>query len=126
MAHAPRGVVLVVEDHADTRDLCSIFLEQAGFRCLPASTISEALAHLAAERIDVVVLDLSLPRLEDGLSFAWRVKASAHPPAMIAVTGHPPERIPGNLFAAYFMKPVEPGVIVQAVTDILEDEDSLA
>jgi DNA-binding response OmpR family regulator len=66
-AHPP--IVLVVEDHEDSREMYCQYLQSAGYWALGAATASEAL-HTAQEyHPDVVVTDISMPGM-DGWQFA--------------------------------------------------------
>ena len=58
---------------------------------------------------------MGLPGLEDGLALAWRLQTLTDPPRLIAVTGHPPDRIPPTPFINVFLKPVDPEALVAAV-----------
>lgn len=58
--------VLVVEDDPAIRLLCQVNLESDGFRVIMAGTGEEGLALAAAERPDLVLLDVMLP---DGEGF---------------------------------------------------------
>jgi DNA-binding response OmpR family regulator len=59
------GTVLVVEDEPSIRLLCRVNLELEGYRLLEAATLDEARRALAAEHVDVVLLDVHLAG-EDG------------------------------------------------------------
>ena len=63
--------VLVVDDHAPLRTLCRLNLEPAGFRVVEAADGDEALAAVAADRPDAILLDLMMPRLS-----GWKVAAA--------------------------------------------------
>ena len=52
------GTVLVVDDSDSMRLLCRVNLEIEGYRVLEAATLAEAEALLAAEPVDVVLLDV--------------------------------------------------------------------
>lgn len=52
------ATVLVVEDDASLRMLCRINLDLEGYRVLEAGTIQRAAELVAAEPVDVVLLDL--------------------------------------------------------------------
>lgn len=56
-------VVLVVEDHADIRDLLRLQLEFDGYAVLESETGERALDLLAAQHVDLVVLDAELPAM---------------------------------------------------------------
>jgi FixJ family two-component response regulator len=58
-----RGVVLLVEDERDTRELLSGAIERAGYRCVAAGEPEAAVAAAAdAGFVDVVVTDVVLGR----------------------------------------------------------------
>jgi DNA-binding response OmpR family regulator len=56
----PLARALVVDDDAALRMLCRVNLELEGFVVREAATIAEAEAAIAAERPDVVLLDVHL------------------------------------------------------------------
>jgi two-component system cell cycle response regulator DivK len=55
------ALVLLVEDHADTRALYAFDLTHAGFRVAEARNAVEALQRIATNRPDIVVTDLRMP-----------------------------------------------------------------
>jgi len=66
--------VLVVDDDAGNRDVLSRRLQREGYAVVPAAGGSEALALMAREPVDVVLLDVLMPDL-DGLAVLERIKA---------------------------------------------------
>jgi DNA-binding response OmpR family regulator len=58
---SPALVVLLVDDDRAMRMVCVVNLEAEGFRVLVAETGRQALALAAAERPDLVLLDVMLP-----------------------------------------------------------------
>ena len=60
MAEAARSV-LVVDDDAQVRTLLTDLLKENGYRVRPAKTGAEALAAIAKERPDLVMMDVKLP-----------------------------------------------------------------
>jgi len=67
--------VLVVDDDAGNRDVLSRRLQREGYAVVPAAGGSEALALMAREQVDVVLLDVLMPDL-DGLAVLERIKAN--------------------------------------------------
>jgi signal transduction histidine kinase/DNA-binding response OmpR family regulator len=59
--------VLVVEDDDDYRDIVTFELEQAGYEVVTARDGQEALERLADQKIDAIMLDVVIPRV-DGLT----------------------------------------------------------
>ncbi|MEO6857372.1 MAG: response regulator, partial [Solirubrobacteraceae bacterium] len=58
-----RGSVLVVDDEPTITEVLARYLERAGYRARTAADGAQALASVAADRPDLVVLDLMLPRV---------------------------------------------------------------
>jgi CheY-like chemotaxis protein len=124
MAEPNRGVVLIVDDDPDTRDLYVFTLTGAGFRCVVAASATEALQRASIVRFDLVVMDLGLPRRDDGLALARQLRAQALPSPIVAVTGHERPAMPDrSLFAAYVRKPVDPEELVTVVIRVLSEAD---
>ena len=126
MPHRRRGLVLIVSERADTRALYRIVLERAGHRCVPARDAHAAMACLDEGQVSAAVLDLDLPRFEDGLALAWRLRALPVSTPVIAVTGDLPQRLPRGLFHGYAHKPVHPDDLVAAVSKVVALEPALA
>jgi DNA-binding response OmpR family regulator len=78
----PIARVLVVDDDAALRLLCRVNLELEGFAVREAATISEAEAMLAAERPDVVLLDVHLGG-EETHDLLARIRAGGIPVALV-------------------------------------------
>ena len=65
--------VLVVEDEPNIRDLVCLHLRHEGYTCDAEADGSQALERCAAERYDLMVLDVMLPGL-DGLSLCRAIR----------------------------------------------------
>jgi DNA-binding response OmpR family regulator len=85
MAHG-RGLILLVEDDDDLREMEVGILEWAGFRVVSAREGREALELVAREMPRVIFLDMRMPGM-DGWAFAreFRVRHD-HLAAIIVVT----------------------------------------
>ena len=70
---AGEAFLLVVDDEPNIRELLSASLRFSGFRVSSAATGHEALAAVAAERPDLIVLDVMLPDL-DGFTVVERLR----------------------------------------------------
>jgi CheY-like chemotaxis protein len=100
-APAPRascdGVVVIVEDEVDARELLQEVIESHGYRVATAQDGVEALDIFRAENVCFVVLDLFMPRL-DGFGV---LKALAGDPALaklpVCVTPSAPDRVPADV-----------------------------
>jgi len=76
------STILLVEDEDSVQKLLAYPLERDGFHVLQARDGEEALRRFAAERVDLVVLDIMLPKL-DGLEVCKRLRASSSVPIII-------------------------------------------
>jgi two-component system OmpR family response regulator len=74
--------ILFVEDDADIRSLVADFLTQNGYRMSVAREGRELDRTLEVSRIDLLILDLMLPK-EDGLSLCRRIRATSDIPIIM-------------------------------------------
>jgi len=56
--------ILVVDDDPDMRDAITIILESKGYQIVTAEDGVEALANLKAEKPDLMMLDLLMPKMD--------------------------------------------------------------
>jgi two-component system cell cycle response regulator DivK len=66
--------ILVVEDQEDNRRILRDLLASAGYETLEAENGEEGIAAAAAERPDLILMDIQLPLL-DGYEATRRIKA---------------------------------------------------
>jgi two-component system cell cycle response regulator DivK len=81
--------ILVVEDNEMNRDMLSRRLQRRGYAVLIAEDGERGVAVAAAERPDLILMDMSLPVL-DGWEATRRLKAdpATRPIPVIALTAH--------------------------------------
>lgn len=106
----PAARVLVVDDDLSLRLLCRVNLELDGFAVREAATIAEADAAVAAERPDVVLLDVHLQQ-EDTRELLDRLRAAGIPVAL--VTGSAELDDFADVADAVLGKPFEPRALVE-------------
>jgi two-component system, cell cycle response regulator DivK len=75
------GRILVVEDQPDNRRILHDLLTSAGYEIIQADDGEEALAAVARDRPDLILMDIQLPLL-DGYEVTRRIKAD---PALRAI-----------------------------------------
>jgi two-component system, cell cycle response regulator DivK len=117
-------LVLLVDDAEDNREVYEQFLTFSGFRVEIAVDGVEAIEKAKALNPDVIVMDLSLPRL-DGWEATRRIKHSAatsHIP-VIALTGHAVSESKRKALDAgcsgYLTKPCLPEILVSEIRRLL-------
>ncbi len=113
--------LLIVDDDVDIRTLLAEQLGKAGFAVSTAASGAEMRATLEREEIDLIVLDLNLPR-EDGLTLCRDLRArSGLPVIMLTARSGPVDRIVGLEMGAddYVPKPFEPRELVARIRNVL-------
>src|SRR5207248_4669986 len=76
------STILLVDDEDAVQKLLAYPLERDGFRVVQARDGEEALEHFSREHVDLVVLDVMLPRL-DGLEVCKRLRATSSVPIIM-------------------------------------------
>jgi DNA-binding response OmpR family regulator len=101
------ATILLVDDEDAVQKLLTYPLEHEGFRVLQARDGEEALRRFEDEQVDLVVLDLMLPKL-DGLEVCRRLRAkSAVPIIMLTARDDELDKVVGLELGAddYITKP---------------------
>ena len=82
-----RKHILIVDDEADFRDtLSEQFKLSEGFQVTSAATGEEALTLAAAQRVDIIVLDVDMPGI-NGIETCKRLRAAGIRAPIIMLTG---------------------------------------
>jgi DNA-binding response OmpR family regulator len=76
------STILLVDDEDAVQKVLAYPLERDGFRVVQARDGEEALARFAEEHVDLVVLDVMLPKL-DGLEVCKRLRAASTVPIIM-------------------------------------------
>jgi len=114
--------VLVVDDDSELLPLVAYALRQSGYLALEAASGEQGLAVLAAERPDLLILDLNLPGI-DGLEVCRRMRASGDrtPVLMLTVRTAEESQVQGLDAGAddYLTKPFSPRTLLARVRALL-------
>lgn len=124
---SPPDHLLVVDDDLDIRTLLAEQLGRAGYRVSTAADGAQMRQVLASQAIDLVVLDLNLPR-EDGLTLCRDLRAqSSLPVIMLTARGEPIDRVLGLEMGAddYLAKPFEPRELLARIRNVLRRTQAL-
>ena len=119
--NAAAPAILVVDDDADLRTLITDFLRTNGMRVENAASGAEMDTRIAAERPDLIVLDLMMPG-EDGLSILRRLRKPGGPAViMLSAMGEDTDRIIGLEVGAddYLPKPCNPRELLARIRAVL-------
>jgi two-component system phosphate regulon response regulator OmpR len=113
--------ILVVDDDVRLRELLERYLTEQGFSVKVAADAKEMDSMLAANEIDLLVLDLMLPG-EDGLSICRRIRStgSVMPVIMLTARGDEVDRIIGLEMGAddYLPKPFNPRELLARINAV--------
>jgi two-component system cell cycle response regulator DivK len=116
--------ILVVEDQADNRQILRDLLSSAGYEMSEAENGVEALAVVAKERPDLILMDIQLP-IMDGYEATRRIKADPKTKAIpvIVVTSY---ALSGDEAKAreagcdaYVTKPYSPRALLAKIKEFL-------
>lgn len=121
----PAEKILIVEDDKHIAKLVKYNLEKNGFDCQTTITGEEALELLDEQSIDLIILDIMLPKM-DGLETCRQIKQHKNwfsvPVIMLTAKGEEVDRIVGFELGAddYIVKPFSPRELVLRVKAILK------
>lgn len=114
--------ILVVDDDKNTRRLLRAVLENEGYTVFTAENGEEALAVMDARHVDLVVLDVMMPKM-DGYEFAQALRESQNdlPILMVSAKQLPSDRKQGFRSGTddYMTKPVDEEEMLLRITALL-------
>lgn len=115
--------ILVVDDSAADRELVGHLLAKQGWTVSYAADGKQALAHIAAHSLDLVLTDLVMPEV-DGLALVERVKADYPVVPVVLMTARGSEEIAVKALesgaASYVPKNLVVRDLVEVVTRIID------
>ena len=113
-------IILIVDDHVDTRNIFSAILNYDGYHVLEAENGEAAVATALVLHPDMILMDIVMPVL-DGFSSAEVLRSlpATHSIPILAVSGalcsdDDKERV-ASLFNGYLMKPITPTRVLAEV-----------
>jgi len=118
---AGKPTILVVEDEHGIADTLQFALRNEGFEPTCVATGEAALAHLAANPVSLVILDIGLPDI-NGLEVFKRLRVRHDVPVMFLTSrGNEIDRVVGLELGAddYVSKPFSPRELVARVRAVL-------
>jgi DNA-binding NtrC family response regulator len=123
--HEPNGdgiVLLIVEDHFDTRWATAAYLRDAGYRVIEAGDAKEAMSVLSAgTHVDIVFSDINMPGDFNGNLLAQWI-AKHHPSVPVLLTSGAPGK--AHIAAtgsarAFIAKPCDPTELIRLIEAML-------
>ncbi len=118
----PVPSVLIADDNDGWRGAVGDVLAREGFRTLEATCGEEAIELVRHERLDVVLIDFHMPRL-DGLQTLRIIRREQYWLPAVLMTAHPADLPAAEVRAlrveTVLEKPVDRQVIVRIVTRVV-------
>ena len=118
--------ILVVDDEPSIAQIAGDYLRHGGFGVISATNGVDALALARAQRPDLIVLDLGLPRM-DGIEVARTLRREGNVPIiMLTARIEESDRLAGLELGAddYMTKPFSPRELVARVKSVLRRVDA--
>jgi CheY-like chemotaxis protein len=121
-------VVLVVDDDPDFVEITRMILEARGYQVISAMNGNQALANMQQERPDLVILDVMMSCVLDGLDVTRKMQADAKlrdiPVIMVSSIASSPyaDMFPTDehlSIDAWISKPVQPDDLLKTVQQCL-------
>ena len=114
--------IMIVEDDANQRKLMSAVLEQYGYNVIQAFDGIDALDQLDKKHIDLIILDIMMPRM-DGFELTETIRQSGSniPILMVTAKQSPVDKRKGFIIGTddYMTKPVDEEEMVLRVGALL-------
>lgn len=115
--------ILAVDDSKTMRDMVSFTLKDAGYDVMLAEDGEHALKSIGGERIDLVITDVNMPKM-DGISLVKALRADprhrATPILVLTTEGQAEKKNEGRQAGAtgWIVKPFDPTKLVQVVQKV--------
>ena len=112
-----KETILVVDDEKEIADLVALYLKNEDFSVITCYTAGDALAHIAADPIDLAILDVVMPET-DGFALCRKIREShTWPVIMLTSKDASGDKINGLSLGAddYVTKPFDPVELVARV-----------
>jgi len=112
-----KETVLIVDDEKEIRDLIDIYLKGEGYKTLKAEDGEEALEVLSNDEVDLIILDVMMPKL-NGIEACLKIREEREMPIiMLSAKSEDIDKILGLNTGAddYLTKPFNPLELVARV-----------
>ncbi|WP_439876731.1 response regulator transcription factor (plasmid) [Bacillus mycoides] len=109
--------ILITDDEAEIADLIAIHLEKEGYHVVKAADGEEAIRVIQSQSIDLVVLDIMMPKM-DGYEVTRQIRAKHHMPIIfLSAKTSDFDKVTGLVLGAddYMTKPFTPIELVARV-----------
>jgi DNA-binding response OmpR family regulator len=112
-----KETIIIVDDEKEIRDLIGIYLGNEGYKILKAEDGEEALKILEQKRVDLIILDIMMPKM-DGIEACMKIREERNMPIiMLSAKSEDMDKIWGLTAGAddYVTKPFNPLELIARV-----------
>ena len=116
------NTILVVDDDPHIRKLMRLYLENSQFSVVEANDGQEALDYIAHTKVDLMIVDVMMPRI-DGIELTEDVRGYLDIPIlMVTAKGESRDKVKGFQAGTddYLVKPFDPVELVLRVKSLLK------
>ena len=121
-----KGTLVIVDDDRSFIEAVSIFLEDQGYRTIPAFCGQEGLARLQANHIDLAIVDVHLPDIS-GIEVAKRLRGARRDVPLILISGDDCPKVQEQCRVAgarlFLPKPLVPDELLDTISQTLHESD---
>lgn len=120
--------ILLIEDMDGVRTSIEMILKGDGHRVITAADGEEGLTRAVAERFDLIITDVLMPR-KDGVEVIFALREAPNPPPILAISGGE-ARLPADralqlaepIADATLEKPFSKGELLETIHGLLQDK----
>jgi two-component system, sensor histidine kinase and response regulator len=120
--------VLIVDDNCTALQILTDYFTKVGIKCFLANSATEALEYLSSNKVDIMLLDLMMPRV-DGFTLAHKTQTQFPEIKVIAMTADirpgTMARVKEEEFEAYLFKPIRRKVLYQTLLSLYLEQTEL-
>ena len=119
--------VLVVDDDPDVTEACALILEKEGHEVSSVHSREEGMKAVAGFQPDLMILDVMMEQADDGMRMAQDLRREGFQKPILMLTSI--SKVTGLDYSEgspvvpvdeFVEKPVEPAVLVEKVTELLQ------
>lgn len=117
MSEGNKATILIADDEKEIRDLINIYLKGEGYDTILAEDGEEALKYIDEKKIDLIILDIMMPKV-DGIGVCMKVREKLNTPIiMLSAKAEDMDKILGLTTGAddYVTKPFNPFELIARV-----------
>ena len=121
-----KQTIMVVDDSISVREMAAFTLENAGYAVVEAENGQDALEKLKASRVDMLIADLNMPKM-DGLALIRTVRAMSEykfmPIFILTTEAQDAKKMEGRASGAtgWITKPFKPDQLIGVVRKCLPE-----